>query len=418
MTSAPGISAGDSSTIRITRVLCIFFMTYVHVPVINPFDPHLPATLSAVHGFMADLLGRASVPALSVLGGFLAVGAYRKRAQWSRYARERIVTLGVPLVTWNCLFILPGLLSLHLTGRMNPTLQSIFPAGEPSVRLVLDRLVAIDYGSATVALNFLRDLLACSLLLPMLRWLVGRFGAVGLGSLWAAGLTVGFAPVVVRPQILMFFAAGVHLAVRAGQLRPARKTFSALAAAVLLPLAAVAWIPPLAHDYAGNVPGAAGRTAITLAVLVLAARLGRSRVGARLARFEPCAYLLFLSHQFFMMVLYWPWYRVFGAGVEGAYLAFYIGAPVFAALAAGALHHLLATLPAFLQILVGGRRMDRPASASEPSTRPPLPEQVRASLAGRAWQAPMPQRRSAGEPVGTRPGRRRRGAAAATTRRT
>ena len=79
----------DSLAIKICRVLCIFFTTYVHInPGKDNWTGEIPDYLANIGYLLSDLLGRASVPALSVLGGYLAVSAYQRRANWWQYAKK------------------------------------------------------------------------------------------------------------------------------------------------------------------------------------------------------------------------------------------------------------------------------------------------------------------------------------------
>ncbi|MDO8904297.1 hypothetical protein [Hydrogenophaga sp.] len=82
-------------------------MSYVHVnPGLNDHVGELPPNLSYLENLLSEILGRASVPALSVLGGYLAVMAYGQRRSWAIYVGERWQTLVVPLIGWNAIIIL------------------------------------------------------------------------------------------------------------------------------------------------------------------------------------------------------------------------------------------------------------------------------------------------------------------------
>lgn len=57
--------------IKICRVLCIFFMTYVHVnPGLPAWQGDIPQTTAVLGYGLSEVLGRSSVPALSILGGY------------------------------------------------------------------------------------------------------------------------------------------------------------------------------------------------------------------------------------------------------------------------------------------------------------------------------------------------------------
>ena len=90
---------------------------------------------------------------------------------------------------------------LWLTGTQTSVIRDLQPFDQITFWLIFDRITAINTGSATLALNFLRDIFICSLLLPLIIQLIKRFDVVGLSTIWLLGLTWGFAPVVMRPNI-------------------------------------------------------------------------------------------------------------------------------------------------------------------------------------------------------------------------
>src|SRR5262245_14565639 len=89
-----------SPSIRICRVLCIFFMCYVHVnPGLDAFD--VSGALAQMKFVLGDVLGRASVPALSFIAGYLGVAALARRGICTSYIRERWRRLMIPMICWN-----------------------------------------------------------------------------------------------------------------------------------------------------------------------------------------------------------------------------------------------------------------------------------------------------------------------------
>lgn len=156
------MTPSESEAIKICRVLCIFFMSYVHVnPGLDSFAGELPAHLTLLKAVLADTLERASVPALSVLGGFLAVAAYARRNNWAVYARERWQTLMVPLISWNAVIILLSVLIWLASGAQTAVLRELPRLQWAELPLLLDRVTAYNYGSATTALMRLTRCRAC-----------------------------------------------------------------------------------------------------------------------------------------------------------------------------------------------------------------------------------------------------------------
>lgn len=355
------MSPAESTAIKVCRVLCIFFMTYVHVnPGLDSFAGALPEPLRLAEWWLSDLLGRASVPALSVLGGYLAVAAYMRRAAWWRYVRERGVVLMVPMISWNLLIILLSLLIWWGVGAQTAVLRDMPVSEWASLAVLVDRVTGYDYGAATTALNFLRDLFICSLVLPVLLLLMRRAGAFGLALLWLGGLTLGFDPLIMRPHILMFFAVGVYVALHGRLFWPSRVVFWRLLIALSGSMALVAWVPPLAQHYAENLAGTMLRLVVAALFLLSAYALGHWRAGRWLACLEPLIYLLFLAHGCIMLLFWGVWQQLFGAGVDGPYLFFYLAAPPLTLLVVLVLQRILQLLPRPLQRMLSGKTIDVP----------------------------------------------------------
>lgn len=351
------MTPSESEAIKICRVLCIFFMSYVHVnPGLDSFSSELSAHLALLESVLSDTLGRASVPALSVLGGFLAVTAYARRRNWVVYARERWQTLMVPLISWNVVIILLSVLIWMASGAQTAVLRELPSLQWAELPLLLDRLTAYNYGSATTALNFLRDIFVCSLLLPLLLMLLRHTGAAGLALLWLVGLTLGFAPVVMRPHILMFFCVGIYLGLQGSLFRPCLGTLSKLAVALLLPLALVGLAPLFAGEYRNSATDTVSRLLVSGAFLLAAYGLSQIAVGNLLARLEPMIYLMFLAHASIMLVFWGAWQKAFGPGLEWPYMIFYIGAPLATLPAVVILYRGLAFTPTTMQRALSGRQ--------------------------------------------------------------
>lgn len=371
----------DSIAIKICRILCIFFMTYVHV---NPspsnwegaskfllFTGHLapgelrvsvgneaPQYLFNIANILAQILGRASVPALSIIGGLLAVAAYQRRAKWLLYAKERFQTLIIPLITWNVIIIALSLVILIGTGAYTDVMNKLMPFDQITLSKAFNSVTGYKTESVTTALTFLRDIFVCSLLIPLLILAFKRLGIVALTIIWLMGLTIGFAPIVLRETIMLFYASGVYLALQSEQLIPTRNVALKLVLCILLALAIVQFTPALSDIYGGkNLTNISVRLVVVPLFLIAAIALSRTDLGLRLAKLEPFAYLLFLSHSAIMLVFWGAWQIVFGKGAEWPYVIFYVMAP-FAALAVViVLHKVISYLPDMIQRLLVGKKI-------------------------------------------------------------
>ena len=350
----------DSLAIKICRVICIFFMTYVHV---NPgkanWTGDVSENLIQIGYILGDVLGIASVPALSVLGGFLAVAAYSRRGSWWLYIKERWQSLILPLITWNAIIIVLSLLIFFLTRAQTSITRHLMPFNQLTPLIIIDRLTGYYYGSATTALNFLRDIFICSVLLPLLIKFIKKFGVAIIGIIWFAGLTIGFLPIIIRPNILIFFTAGVYFGLHNKNLTPSLECTFKLFAALFLAFLLVILIPTFWSSYSKNLSNTAFQLIIVCCFLIGTVALSKSRIGKLIARLEPFAYLMFLSHATIMLVLWGIWQIFFGADLTWPYSVFFITAPFATLIVVIILHKVLANLPHSIQRIFNGKVISR-----------------------------------------------------------
>lgn len=353
------MTENDSLAIKICRVLCIFFVMYVHVnPSTDIWLEKVPSNLNYIH-YIGDVLlnvfGRASVPALSVLGGYLAVSAYNRRSNWWKYVKERWQTIVIPMITWNIILIILSLLILATIGASTDVVRKMGSFQQMSPLDFLDFITAYNYGSAAVALNFLRDIFVCSLIFPLIHQLVKRFDVAGVGVIWLTGLTVSFVPIVMKPNILMFFTAGVYFASYSIKLVPTPQVAIKLAATLAAVFGLVYFLPALS-SFAGNVPDTVFRVIVTTGFLATSITLSRLTIGKLLARLEPITYLLFLSHTTVFLVLWGIWQKLLGNEITWPYPLFFIITPVVTVFIVYWLYKLIALTPHTTQKILVGKK--------------------------------------------------------------
>ena len=365
----PSIGRDVSMQIEVCRVLCIFFMMYVHVsPGLDAFEAQLGGVLGGLKTVLIDNLGRASVPALSVVSGFLVVPALL-RSGWLALVRERFGTLIVPMVFWNVAILALSLAIFHAIGARTTVMRAL--TDTTPLGVAASRVLSLDYGGATTALNFLRDVFVCVLLSPLLLSGVRRAGWLFVAALWAAGLAVGFAPLVYRPGILMFFTVGMIAAQRHGRLAlPTAVTAAVVAAGVAIEFARWRgwWVP--SGGLARSADETVRRVVFSVLILAVSLPLGRTAAGAVLARFEPPIYLVFLGHSVAFMLAWGAWQKVFGTDLDFPYVVFFLLAPPAWMLLARLLWGPATRLPPGLQRLFKGKA-SRPGAGRRGSR--PLP---------------------------------------------
>lgn len=349
------MSPSISESIKTCRILCIFLMTYVHV---NPGPSNWGEDVSqALHWtgiIMSDLLGRASVPALSLIGGFLAVSSFRKKTSWIKYSSGRFSTLIIPAITWNLIIVLLSLLILILTKSETFVIREIKEIDSLTIWIALDKLTGYNYGSITLAFNFLRDIFICSLTIPLLIHLNTKYGFLTILTIWSIGLTIGFEPLIFRPHILMFFSLGIYIFIKKEQEVSLKQISINSALAVLISLSA-SHIYSTILNQGSNIESTALRIIMTIIILIISFYTTKTKLKPYIEKIEPIAFLLFLSHQSTMLFLWGGWQIKFGNSTNGPYILFYIFTPILTAAITLIVYRIISKAPEKLQLILIGK---------------------------------------------------------------
>ena len=127
----------SSDAIKVSRVFCIFFMSYVHLHFFG-LDLYGSEIYMAVRAIIVDVLGRSSVPLLSIISGFLAWGIFQRKRN-SDVFKDRARKILVPMILWNSV----GVFLLFLKSEAPQgveLLNGIFALAGPGVYAHLDFL--------------------------------------------------------------------------------------------------------------------------------------------------------------------------------------------------------------------------------------------------------------------------------------
>jgi hypothetical protein len=359
-------AASTGRAIGIARVICIVGMVYVHAWT-GLTGPQLGASDHTAQGLLrwalSDLLGRAAVPLLSLISGWLAVGSLRRRRVAS-FVGGKVRTVLLPMVLWNAL-------AVALVGGA-AWMGWISGPAPSSWSWVANELLCLTHpADIDVQMAFLRDLFVCLLLAPALSRLgLALQAGVAVAALAWALSGVDF-PLLLRPTILMFFVLGMMAPCLDALSRAASLPVILLGApylglAVTEIVLATRQSPPPIPFAAQSALDIALRTAAAMVFWAVSWRLAGSRFAGALLAFEPYVFLLFCSH----LIMIWLAGPVIGAvtGPLGAplYPLFLVAQPAMTLAASVTLGRALGHwAPNVAEVLTGGRVASAPRAGGD-----------------------------------------------------
>lgn len=378
-----GTSAHISDRIRLARVACIFFMCMVHTITAGEMFPEGGTSLvkTLLHGFFTDILGRSSVPLLSIVSGYLMYCTARDLAWWP-LAWRRTKALLLPMVTWNLSSLL---LAFTITAVGFTAFHAeAFQAGDLWHRM--NAIFALTTAPANYPLLFLRDLFLCSLAFPLVLLAARRAPWLLLGGLAVAAYFDLWPPLILRSNIPFFFSLGVVIAIRGSIVavvdRVPRMIFGLFLLVTAIILAAkIPDLPLGLRDHLQHV--AALIDGISLLKRLICAAFIWSLVGwilqtpvlapvsAWMFRQEKWVYLAFLSHVPLFIVIGKLWHRFIGYDSPLTFYL-YLASPFIAFFVAGLLWRLLSRLPKPVSLIMMGKATSRrPETARAASVATP-----------------------------------------------
>jgi hypothetical protein len=191
-----------SRAIAMARVICILGIVYVHAWTgRNGHDLQMldHTSQGMLRWALIELMGRSSVPLLSMISGWLVAPSIARRGRGIFWQ----ASCGPCLSRWSC-----GT-RWRLCWCRGRRWQGWIYAPQPvSVWWVVNELLClITPDDINVQIPFLRDLFLCMLAVPLLVRRSDRalLGVAGFALVWS--LAPVWVPVLLRPSILLFFVA-------------------------------------------------------------------------------------------------------------------------------------------------------------------------------------------------------------------
>ncbi len=311
-----------SSAIAIARLVGILGVVYVHAWTGRTAEELTAGAYTAqgvLRVIVIELFGRSAVPLLGMISGWLVVGSAMRRP-YRAFLGSKARTILLPMLLWNAIALL-----LVCSAAYFGTLKAPTPT---SIGWTLNELVPLARANdIDVQMPFLRDLFVCMMLAPLLVRLPLSALAVIAGVVAAWGISTLHVPLLLRPQILLFFTAGI-VARRTGLAeRIVALSFAVCAAPYALLFAPALWFAlkgtPFidAHPHAMAAFDILFRLASGLLFWRAAWALAGSGIAARLVGLERYGFLAFCDH----LVLLWLLGPVIGLATGP------LGAPLYPA---------------------------------------------------------------------------------------
>jgi hypothetical protein len=362
--SAQELSATISFA-RITLIVGLVFLHYLKYPNSrsSPFlgldvTEHQVATF--INSFVLFFFFSV-VPLLSMISGWLFFSFAAEDAAGAivRRVRRRFLSLYLPLVFWNALF-LAVLLSVFAYAPGDPLLAGL--------NIRFETAGVLDYVNAVFGITkhpvgfqfwFVRDLFVSVLVSPVL-WLMLRrapyLGAALLGAAWLSGSDLA---IFFRTDVVFFFYLGGLLRLRGAPLEIGRQA-TLIFLAVYVALVALRTLAPYVFDDERPlllvVATRAMRLVGVLACWGLFLQLAPTRVGVVVARYGGLAFFLHAAHYPLLAEVKILLWRLVPAETDGWMIAHYVASVlVTVAIGIAAGIALARAAPKWFALLNGGR---------------------------------------------------------------
>ena len=352
-----------SSRIDLMRIVLIFGIVLVHVPYDADASPFVEpnGTFDWIRVYLGESLFRIGVPCLSAISGYLLFQRGYERFDYRKTLMSKSRSVLLPFLLWN-LSLLALVLVIEQVGMGIGYFPDLVNAGAGDWP---DHAFGLSDYPVNLPLYFLRDLIVCILLSPILAFLVRRAPAMTLGVLFALAvfptLDVGL---VLKKSILFSFTFGIFLALYRVDLKKLDRYAWPMTAALVATSALLAHglymtgpdFPPLLNVLR-NVLSILGATAFWM----LSSLLIRTRLGQRLSRTGSLSFWTFCGHYPLLVVFWMIWNRYAGAEL---YPIFYIGAVLLTySLLILSNGLVLRWMPRVYAVLTGNRRRTNAAGA-------------------------------------------------------
>lgn len=300
-----------SARINLMRIVLISGIIFVHVPYDPATSPYVGTYggLDWLRVFLADSLFRIGVPCLSAISGYLLFHRGLEGFDYRRTLRSKASTILLPFLLWNTAFLILVYLA-QTRGIGFGYLPDVVNAGP---RELMNLGLAIETWPINIPLYFLRDLLLCLLLSPLIAFVVMRYPRTVLVLMLAYAVLPLPNGIFLKKSILFGFSLGVAAALHRVDITRLDRfavpiVLAALTMALLLSFALYAFGPefPVWLDMLRALAAIAG----IFGAWALSALLVRTGTGQALSRLGGLSFWVFCGH-YPLLILFWMlWNRL------------------------------------------------------------------------------------------------------------
>ncbi|MGD9480783.1 acyltransferase [Shinella sp. G-2] len=364
------IDATVSARINMMRIVLISGIIFVHVPY-NPATSPYAGTfggLDWMRVFLADSLFRIGVPCLSAISGYLLFHRGLEAFDYRKTLRTKASTILLPFLLWNLAF----LAFVYLAQSRGIGFGYLPDVVNATPRALMNLGLALETWPINIPLYFLRDLLLCLVLSPLIALAVLRYPRTALALMLAYAVLPVPNGIFLKKSILFGFSFGVTMALHRIDIRRIDRfalpvTLAVLGVAVLLSVALYAFGPefPVWLDMLRALAAMSG----IFGAWALSALLIRTGAGQALARLGGLSFWIFCGHYPLLIFFWMVWNRL---GIAH-YPLFYVASPVLALAILVSTHALARRFAPALHATLTGRRMGGPRrTVAERQQRPPM----------------------------------------------
>lgn len=295
----------ESRTITMTKVICMFGVIWIHAAINKYVDCSAPV------GFYYNFLTRAmvmfAVPGFFMCSGFLFFLNYKGVDSYKKKMASRIKGLLVPYIIWISLtmavtwFLQDGMGLAKLFGAGNMKLMHDFT----SMEIIQSYWNVRDGAPFLSTMWFLRDLMVCVLLAPILYQVLRLDKVSVLVILVFIALTIlGFSLLNIAMSSILYFIMGGYLSIQGikpfAWIKSKKLYLYGTAFILIICYSSVYTEETLSQGYMYRLLSIAYNVSMVVSVIAICLHLEHKTIGVKLMTLGIPSYFIYLAHEPYM----------------------------------------------------------------------------------------------------------------------